>query len=54
MEQQQQKAPADIKQVAQFLRSGSAGVKVRVGTLNGKRFDYFKGAWPVICANRRC
>ncbi|TRM63657.1 translocation protein Sec62-domain-containing protein [Schizophyllum amplum] len=42
MEQQQQKAPADIKQVAVFLRSGSAGLKVRVGTLNGKRFDYFR------------
>ncbi|KAL1695661.1 translocation protein Sec62-domain-containing protein [Schizophyllum commune] len=51
MEQQQQKAPADIKQVAQFLRSGSAGVKVRVGTLNGKRFDYFKAKSAIKALN---
>ncbi|KAF9450296.1 hypothetical protein P691DRAFT_774032, partial [Macrolepiota fuliginosa MF-IS2] len=42
--EQQQKAPPDIKNVAQFLRSGSSGLKVRVGALNGKRLDYFKGA----------
>lgn len=41
--EQQAKAPADVKKVAQFLRSGSAGMKVRVGALNGKRLDYFKG-----------
>ncbi|KAJ3742461.1 translocation protein [Lentinula detonsa] len=41
--EQQAKAPPDMKKVAQFLRSGSAGVKVRVGALNGKRIDYFKG-----------
>jgi len=39
--EQQQKAPPDIRNVAQFLR-GSA-MKVRVGALNGKRLDYFKG-----------
>lgn len=39
----QTKAPADIKKVAQFLRSGKAGIKVRVGALGGKRVDYFKG-----------
>jgi hypothetical protein len=40
----QLKAPPDIRTVAQFLRSGKAGLKVRVGALNGKRLDYFKGA----------
>lgn len=42
--EQQQKAPSEIKNVAQFLRSSSSGLKVRVGALNGKRLDYFKGA----------
>ncbi|ESK90150.1 translocation protein sec62 [Moniliophthora roreri MCA 2997] len=41
--EQQAKAPPELKKVAQFLRSGSAGIKVRVGALNGKRVDYFKG-----------
>jgi len=41
--EQQLKAPPDIKNVAQFLRGGSAGIKIRVGALNGKRLDYFKG-----------
>ncbi|KAF4564763.1 Translocation protein S62 [Pleurotus pulmonarius] len=41
--EQQAKAPPEIKKVAQFLRSGGAGVKVRVGAMNGKRLDYFKG-----------
>ncbi|KAK7437892.1 Translocation protein S62 [Stygiomarasmius scandens] len=41
--EQQAKAPPDLRKVAQFLRSGSAGIKVRVGALNGKRVDYFKG-----------
>jgi len=41
--EQQAKAPPDLRKVAMFLRSGSAGIKVRVGALNGKRFDYFKG-----------
>ncbi|XP_006463374.1 hypothetical protein AGABI2DRAFT_194214 [Agaricus bisporus var. bisporus H97] len=41
--EQQQKAPADIRNVAQFLRSGGSGIKVRVGALDGKRLDYFKG-----------
>ncbi|KAE9405036.1 translocation protein [Gymnopus androsaceus JB14] len=41
--EQQAKSPPDVKKVAQFLRSGSAGIKVRVGALNGKRIDYFKG-----------
>ncbi|KIY47522.1 translocation protein [Fistulina hepatica ATCC 64428] len=39
----QAKASPEIKKVAQFLRSGNAGLKVRVGALNGKRLDYFKG-----------
>ena len=46
--EQQLKAPPDIKKVAQFLRGGGAGMKVRVGALNGKRLDYFKGA-SFIC-----
>jgi len=37
------KAPPEIKKVAQFLRGGGAGMKVRVGAMNGKRLDYFKG-----------
>lgn len=41
--EQQAKAPEELRKVAQFLRSGSAGIKVRVGALNGKRIDYFKG-----------
>ncbi|KAF8889643.1 translocation protein [Infundibulicybe gibba] len=41
--EQQAKAPPEIQKVAQFLRGGSAGMKVRVGALNGKRLDYFKG-----------
>jgi len=45
--EQQAKAPPDIKKIAQFLRGGSAGMKVRVGALNGKRLDYFKGAYFV-------
>ncbi|KAJ7906265.1 translocation protein [Mycena leptocephala] len=40
--EQQAKAPPDLRKVAMFLRSGKAGIKVRVGALNGKRFDYFK------------
>jgi len=39
----QAKAPAHLLKVAQFLRSSKAGVKTRVGVLNGKRVDYFKG-----------
>ncbi|KIY68122.1 translocation protein [Cylindrobasidium torrendii FP15055 ss-10] len=38
--EQQAKAPADIKKVADFLRGN---VKPRSGALNGKRVDYFKG-----------
>lgn len=41
--EQQQKAAPDVKKVAEFLRSGGAGLKIRVGALNGKRVDYFKG-----------
>ncbi|KAG6808828.1 hypothetical protein H0H92_002742 [Tricholoma furcatifolium] len=38
--EQQQKAPPQIKNAAQFLRGS---LKARVGALNGKRLDYFKG-----------
>ncbi|KAJ7599000.1 translocation protein [Mycena floridula] len=41
--EQQGKAPDEVRKVAQFLRSGAAGMKVRVGALGGKRVDYFKG-----------
>ncbi|KAF8637907.1 hypothetical protein AX17_002530 [Amanita inopinata Kibby_2008] len=41
--EQQARAPPEVKKIAQFLRGGSAGMKVRVGALNGKRLDYFKG-----------
>jgi len=41
--EQQAKAPQDIRNVVDFLRSSKAGMKVRVGVLNGKRLDYFKG-----------
>jgi translocation protein SEC62 len=42
--EQQAKAPADLRNVAQFLRGSNSGMKIRVGALNGKRIDYFKGA----------
>ncbi|KAG6868539.1 hypothetical protein C0993_001427 [Termitomyces sp. T159_Od127] len=38
--EQQQKAPPEIRNAAQFLRGA---LKARVGALNGKRLDYFKG-----------
>jgi len=41
--EQQQKASQDIRNVVNFLRSSKAGLKNRVGVLNGKRVDYFKG-----------
>ncbi|RDX42465.1 translocation protein [Polyporus arcularius HHB13444] len=41
--EQQSKAPQDIRNVVNFLRGSAAGIKVRVGVLNGKRIDYFKG-----------
>lgn len=41
--EQQAKAPADLRNVAQFLRGSNSGMKIRVGALNGKRIDYFKG-----------
>ena len=42
---QQAKAPADLKNVAVFLRGSSSGIKARTGVLNGKRIDYFKGTF---------
>jgi len=41
--EQQAKAPPEIQKIAQFLRDGGAGMKIRVGALDGKRVDYFKG-----------
>jgi hypothetical protein len=41
--EQQQKASQEIRNVVDFLRSSKAGLKNRVGVLNGKRVDYFKG-----------
>ncbi|KAJ2985993.1 hypothetical protein NUW54_g9945 [Trametes sanguinea] len=45
--EQQAKAPQDIRNVVNFLRSSGAGMKIRVGVLNGKRVDYFKGKGAV-------
>ena len=39
----QQKAPPEIRKVIDFLRGASAGIKNRVGVLNGSRREYFKG-----------
>ena len=41
--EQQAKAPQDLRNVVNYLRSSKAGMKIRVGVLNGKRIDYFKG-----------
>ena len=41
--EQQKKAPQEIRNVVNFLRSSKAGLKNRVGVLSGKRLDYFKG-----------
>jgi len=41
--EQQAKAPPELRNVAQFLRGSSSGMKIRVGAINGKRIDYFKG-----------
>ncbi|KAK4703598.1 translocation protein SEC62, partial [Phenoliferia sp. Uapishka_3] len=38
----QAKAPVDVQLVVNWLRNKS-GMKTRVGVLNGKRVDYFKG-----------
>ncbi|WVQ79619.1 hypothetical protein IAT38_001719 [Cryptococcus sp. DSM 104549] len=38
----QKRADPELKNVVDFLR-GKAGPKVRLGVLNGKRVDYFKG-----------
>ncbi|TFY64532.1 hypothetical protein EVJ58_g2574 [Rhodofomes roseus] len=43
MNEQQAKAPQDLRNVVNYLRSSKAGMKIRVGILNGKRIDYFKG-----------
>ncbi|KAF9225952.1 translocation protein [Gyrodon lividus] len=40
---QQVRAPPPARNVVQFLRSSKSGMKIRVGALNGKRVDYFKG-----------
>ncbi|KAF9239809.1 translocation protein Sec62-domain-containing protein [Melanogaster broomeanus] len=42
-EAQQVRAPPTARNVVQFLRSSKSGMKIRVGALNGKRVDYFKG-----------
>jgi len=41
--EQQSKASPEERNVVKFLRSGNSGIKIRVGALNGKRIDYFKG-----------
>lgn len=46
----QARASPEVRNVVNFLRSSSSGMKVRVGAYNGKRTDYFKGARRVIAA----
>jgi translocation protein SEC62 len=43
MVQQQASAPPHMRAVVDFLRSSKAGMKIRVGVIQGKRVDYFKG-----------
>jgi translocation protein SEC62 len=50
--EQQTKAPPEIQKAALFLRSSGAGIKVRVGAMNGKRLDYFKGLFSPVCFNK--
>ncbi len=45
-QEQQSSAPAPARNVVNFLRNKS-GIKTRVGALNGKRVDYFKGSAAV-------
>lgn len=56
--EQQQKASQEIRNVVDFLRSSKSGLKNRVGVLNGKRVDYFKGMMrflsPAITPCQRC
>lgn len=47
--EQQAKAPQDLRNVVNYLRSSKSGIKIRVGILNGKRVDYFKGALRAGC-----
>lgn len=49
--EQQQKAPQEMRNVVNFLRSSKAGLKNRVGVLNGKRVDYFKGMMRLLSFN---
>lgn len=44
--EQQSSAPLPARNVVNFLRNKS-GIKTRVGALNGKRVDYFKGSAAV-------
>ena len=50
--EQQAKAPPEIRKIAQFLRGSGAGLKIRVGALNGKRMDYFKGPSLTDCSDK--
>jgi hypothetical protein len=50
--EQQQGAPQEMRNVVNFLRSSKAGLKIRVGVLNGKRVDYFKGGSPLAMLPR--
>ncbi|KAL4067037.1 translocation protein Sec62-domain-containing protein [Scleroderma yunnanense] len=42
-EAQQARAPPEVRNIVRFLRGNQSGIKNRVGALNGKRVDYFKG-----------
>jgi translocation protein SEC62 len=46
--EQQLKASQEIRNAVNFLRSSKAGLKNRVGVLNGKRVDYFKGMMRLL------
>ena len=46
LQEQQSSAPLPARNVVNFLRNKS-GLKTRVGALNGKRVDYFKGSAAV-------
>lgn len=41
------RAPQEFKNAVDFLRA-KAGPKVRLGILNGKRVEYFKGTYPLF------
>ncbi|KAJ7320818.1 translocation protein Sec62-domain-containing protein [Mycena albidolilacea] len=47
MEEQQARAPEDMRRVAIFLRRFESGMKVEIGTINRRKVDYFKAATAI-------